>query len=146
MFSLCRGYIGPGGISDDGQYFNCTGGIAKYIDLKLFGANHIYQHGTCKVRNLVKFYPQNYNFSNKLHYLIKVHTCRYNIHMYIYKYTMYIMFISLNIQLGAILPWHFCGKLYFRTFGVFSEGGLMTNDYWLWFVEWGLWLRCSSKS
>ncbi|KAF6041485.1 hypothetical protein EB796_000210 [Bugula neritina] len=42
------GYIGPGGISEEGKYFNCTGGIAKYIDLKVFTQNHIYQYGTCK--------------------------------------------------------------------------------------------------
>ncbi|XP_067928536.1 heparan-alpha-glucosaminide N-acetyltransferase-like [Watersipora subatra] len=42
------GYIGPGGISKEGEYFNCTGGIAKYIDTAVFGKRHIYQHGTCK--------------------------------------------------------------------------------------------------
>ncbi|KAF6019869.1 HGSNAT [Bugula neritina] len=42
------GYIGPGGISEEGKHFNCTGGIAKYIDLKVFTQNHIYQYGTCK--------------------------------------------------------------------------------------------------
>ena len=40
------GYIGPGGISDEGKYANCTGGIAAYIDYKFFGENHIYQDGT----------------------------------------------------------------------------------------------------
>lgn len=41
--------MGPGGISEDAHYYNCTGGIHKYIDVKVFGENHIYQHGTCKV-------------------------------------------------------------------------------------------------
>ncbi|XP_056387378.1 proto-oncogene tyrosine-protein kinase receptor Ret-like isoform X5 [Hyla sarda] len=42
------GYLGPGGIGDDGLYPNCTGGAAGYIDKWLFGPNHIYNHPTCK--------------------------------------------------------------------------------------------------
>ncbi|KAG8435025.1 hypothetical protein GDO86_013114 [Hymenochirus boettgeri] len=44
-----KGYLGPGGIGDNGQYPNCTGGAAGYIDKWLFGAEHIYQNPTCKV-------------------------------------------------------------------------------------------------
>ena len=40
------GYIGPGGLSDHGKYFNCTGGAARYIDYEVLGVSHIYQHGT----------------------------------------------------------------------------------------------------
>ncbi len=36
-----RGYIGVGGISDYGMYPNCVGGVAKYLDVKMFGENHI---------------------------------------------------------------------------------------------------------
>ncbi len=36
------GYTGPGGISDGGRYEGCTGGIYRYIDVQLFGENHIY--------------------------------------------------------------------------------------------------------
>ncbi|XP_060096966.1 heparan-alpha-glucosaminide N-acetyltransferase-like [Heteronotia binoei] len=43
-----RGYLGPGGIGDYGQYTNCTGGAAGYIDKWLLGENHIYRHPTCK--------------------------------------------------------------------------------------------------
>lgn len=43
-----RGFIGPGGIGDDGKYPNCTGGAAGYIDRKIFGSNHMYNHPTCK--------------------------------------------------------------------------------------------------
>jgi len=43
-----RGYLGPGGIGDTGDYQNCTGGAAGYIDLKIFGLDHIYQDPTCK--------------------------------------------------------------------------------------------------
>ncbi|EFA83209.1 hypothetical protein PPL_03999 [Heterostelium album PN500] len=42
------GYIGPGGIGSQGQYANCTGGAARYVDLKIFGENHIYQTPTCQ--------------------------------------------------------------------------------------------------
>ncbi|XP_014789464.1 heparan-alpha-glucosaminide N-acetyltransferase [Octopus bimaculoides] len=40
------GYLGPGGISDDGKYKNCTGGAAGYIDRTVFGSSHMYQRGT----------------------------------------------------------------------------------------------------
>lgn len=36
------GYTGPGGISDEGKYYNCTGGAASYIDRYLFGEDHLY--------------------------------------------------------------------------------------------------------
>lgn len=39
------GYTGPGGISEDGAYDGCTGGIYRYIDVKLLGEDHIY-HGS----------------------------------------------------------------------------------------------------
>lgn len=42
-----RGYIGPGGLHDGGKYYNCTGGVAGYIDRTVFG-EHIYNHPTCK--------------------------------------------------------------------------------------------------
>ncbi|KAJ6661666.1 hypothetical protein lerEdw1_013905, partial [Lerista edwardsae] len=45
---LHRGYLGPGGIGDDGKYPNCTGGAAGYIDKWLLGENHIYHYPTCK--------------------------------------------------------------------------------------------------
>ena len=41
------GYTGPGGIGNHGHYSNCTGGIARYIDSKVFGENHIYRWPTC---------------------------------------------------------------------------------------------------
>ncbi|KAM4704112.1 heparan-alpha-glucosaminide N-acetyltransferase-like [Rhinophrynus dorsalis] len=44
-----KGYLGPGGIGDYGQYPNCTGGAAGYIDKWLLGEDHIYHHPTCKV-------------------------------------------------------------------------------------------------
>lgn len=47
--SLCRGYLGPGGIGDDGKYPNCTGGAAGYIDKLVLGEDHIYRYPTCKV-------------------------------------------------------------------------------------------------
>ncbi|XP_061490562.1 heparan-alpha-glucosaminide N-acetyltransferase-like [Rhineura floridana] len=43
-----RGYLGPGGIGDDGKYPNCTGGAAGYIDKLVLGEEHMYQYPTCK--------------------------------------------------------------------------------------------------
>ncbi|XP_064918533.1 heparan-alpha-glucosaminide N-acetyltransferase isoform X2 [Columba livia] len=44
-----RGYLGPGGIGDFGNYANCTGGAAGYIDRLLLGDKHIYQHPSSNV-------------------------------------------------------------------------------------------------
>ncbi|XP_046885478.1 heparan-alpha-glucosaminide N-acetyltransferase [Hypomesus transpacificus] len=41
------GYLGAGGIGDDGLYPNCTGGAAGYIDKWLLGDN-IYRYPTCR--------------------------------------------------------------------------------------------------
>uniref|UniRef100_A0A674A7A7 Heparan-alpha-glucosaminide N-acetyltransferase n=1 Tax=Salmo trutta TaxID=8032 RepID=A0A674A7A7_SALTR len=43
------GYLGPGGIGDMGQYPNCTGGAAGYVDRWLLGENHIYQTPSSRV-------------------------------------------------------------------------------------------------
>ncbi|KAI6656562.1 Heparan-alpha-glucosaminide N-acetyltransferase-like [Oopsacas minuta] len=49
QFDDCpRGYLGPGGISHDGNYSDCTGGAAYYIDKTFFGRDHIYATPTCK--------------------------------------------------------------------------------------------------
>jgi len=40
------GYLGPGGLADNGSYPNCTGGAAMWVDMSLFGQSHIYQHPT----------------------------------------------------------------------------------------------------
>ncbi|XP_056291678.1 heparan-alpha-glucosaminide N-acetyltransferase isoform X2 [Pseudoliparis swirei] len=41
------GYLGAGGIGDDGLYPNCTGGAAGYIDGWMFG-NNMYRYPTCQ--------------------------------------------------------------------------------------------------
>ncbi len=41
------GYIGPGGAELGPVLANCTGGSARYIDLAMFGENHIYGSPTC---------------------------------------------------------------------------------------------------
>ncbi|XP_075932907.1 heparan-alpha-glucosaminide N-acetyltransferase isoform X3 [Anarhichas minor] len=41
------GYLGAGGIGDNGLYPNCTGGAAGYIDSWMFGDN-MYRYPTCK--------------------------------------------------------------------------------------------------
>ncbi|XP_064190638.1 heparan-alpha-glucosaminide N-acetyltransferase isoform X1 [Anguilla rostrata] len=43
------GYLGPGGIGDFGQYPNCTGGAAGFIDRWLLGSSHIYQNPSSRV-------------------------------------------------------------------------------------------------
>ena len=48
MFSF-RGYMGPGGLAEHSNYFNCTGGAAGYIDRLLLKEDHIYGHPTCEV-------------------------------------------------------------------------------------------------
>ncbi|KAH8292746.1 hypothetical protein KR018_011203 [Drosophila ironensis] len=43
-----RGYLGPGGKHDMNANPNCIGGAAGYVDLKVLGEAHIYQHPTAK--------------------------------------------------------------------------------------------------
>lgn len=43
-----RGYTGPGGIGDYGQYRDCTGGAALYLDKQIFGPKHIFADPSCK--------------------------------------------------------------------------------------------------
>lgn len=43
------GYLGPGGLSEGGKYYNCTGGAASYIDRMVLGTKHIYNNPTPKV-------------------------------------------------------------------------------------------------
>ncbi|OWF52223.1 heparan-alpha-glucosaminide N-acetyltransferase-like [Mizuhopecten yessoensis] len=40
------GYIGAGGLSEGGAHYNCTGGVASYIDRMVLGSEHIYNHPT----------------------------------------------------------------------------------------------------
>lgn len=54
-----KGYLGPGGLDDGEKYFNCTGGVAGYIDRAVFG-NHMYKHAACKrvYENVVNYDPE----------------------------------------------------------------------------------------
>uniref|UniRef100_UPI00398F72A7 heparan-alpha-glucosaminide N-acetyltransferase isoform X2 n=1 Tax=Pristiophorus japonicus TaxID=55135 RepID=UPI00398F72A7 len=56
-----RGYLGPGGIGDFGNFTNCTGGATGYIDRWLFGEKHMYQHPSCTLlyNTTVPFDPEN---------------------------------------------------------------------------------------
>lgn len=38
------GYLGPGGLHNNGQYENCTGGAAGYIDRMILGQSHLYPY------------------------------------------------------------------------------------------------------
>lgn len=42
-----KGYIGPGGLDEGGNYYNCTGGVAGYMDRQVFG-QHMYKDPPCK--------------------------------------------------------------------------------------------------
>ncbi|XP_041950626.1 heparan-alpha-glucosaminide N-acetyltransferase isoform X1 [Alosa sapidissima] len=44
-----NGYLGPGGLGDFGQYPNCTGGAAGFVDRWLLGESHIYQTPSSRV-------------------------------------------------------------------------------------------------
>jgi hypothetical protein len=37
----CSGYQGPGGLSNGGDHWDCTGGIHRYIDMKVRNAIRI---------------------------------------------------------------------------------------------------------
>ena len=39
-----QGYLGPGGLADNASSWNCTGGAAMWVDVSVFGRDHIYQH------------------------------------------------------------------------------------------------------
>jgi len=53
------GYLGPGGLAENGTHYSCTGGAARYIDIRLFGENHIYQHPTSyKIYGGVSYDPE----------------------------------------------------------------------------------------
>ncbi|UJR21859.1 hypothetical protein I4U23_024932 [Adineta vaga] len=43
------GYLGPGGLHENGKYENCTGGITGYIDRFIFTDKHLYQYPTCQL-------------------------------------------------------------------------------------------------
>ncbi|XP_070384596.1 heparan-alpha-glucosaminide N-acetyltransferase isoform X3 [Dermacentor albipictus] len=38
-----QGYLGPGGLHQNGSFENCTGGAAGFIDRTIFGKQHLYQ-------------------------------------------------------------------------------------------------------
>jgi len=38
------GYLGPGGLAENMTHQNCTGGAAMWVDVSVFGSDHIYQH------------------------------------------------------------------------------------------------------
>lgn len=40
------GYLGPGGIQDGKEFFDCVGGMTGYVDRLVLGVNHIYQYPT----------------------------------------------------------------------------------------------------
>lgn len=54
-----RGYLGPGGKSDNAANPHCIGGAAGYVDMLVLGESHIYQHPTAKyVYDATAFDPE----------------------------------------------------------------------------------------
>lgn len=54
-----RGYLGPGGKSDNAANPHCIGGAAGYVDMLVLGESHIYQHPTAKyVYDATSFDPE----------------------------------------------------------------------------------------
>ncbi|KAH8396213.1 hypothetical protein KR222_005381 [Zaprionus bogoriensis] len=54
-----RGYLGPGGKSNNAAQPGCIGGAAGYVDMLLLGSAHIYQHPTAKyVYDATAFDPE----------------------------------------------------------------------------------------
>lgn len=54
------GYLGPGGLHNQGKYVNCTGGAAGYLDRLILHPNHMYKNPTCKkiYQNTQPFDPE----------------------------------------------------------------------------------------
>ena len=52
------GYLGPGGLHENGNHWNCSGGAAGYIDYQFFGEAHIYDEPT----SLEVFFHDEYYF------------------------------------------------------------------------------------
>ncbi|EGG17785.1 transmembrane protein [Cavenderia fasciculata] len=70
------GYLGPGGLGDQGQHVNCTGGAAKIVDLHIFSNNHIFQTPTCQpIYNTGAYDPE-----GTLGYLTSVFMCFLGVH------------------------------------------------------------------
>lgn len=55
LLFVLRGYLGAGGIGDNGLYPNCTGGAAGYVDRWMFGDN-MFRYPTCKVRSFCSLF------------------------------------------------------------------------------------------
>ncbi len=56
------GYLGPGGLADQGAFAACTGGAHGYVDRLLWGQAHIYGGATCRdvyQCRFVKYDPEN---------------------------------------------------------------------------------------
>lgn len=66
-----KGYLGPGGLADEGKHWNCTGGAAGYVDFKIFGPRHIYDSPTC--RDL--YMTGSYDPEGTLGYLTSITLC-----------------------------------------------------------------------
>ena len=70
-----KGYLGPGGIGDYGEYRNCTGGAAGYIDKIIFGEQHIYNSPTCQDTYLTGSYDP----EGALGYLTSIALCYFGV-------------------------------------------------------------------
>lgn len=55
-----RGYMEPGGLHNFSELFNCTGGVAGYLDNLILGESHLYRYGAIKAvyKNTRNFDPE----------------------------------------------------------------------------------------
>lgn len=54
-----RGYFGPGGKHDNAKHEDCIGGAIGYIDRKILGIDHVYQHPSAsEIYNSTPFDPE----------------------------------------------------------------------------------------
>ncbi|KAM9991026.1 hypothetical protein ACTFIY_007084 [Dictyostelium cf. discoideum] len=65
------GYLGVGGLADQGRYQNCTGGAARLIDLKIFTEAHIFPNPTC----LEVYKTPSYDPEGTVGYLTSIFLC-----------------------------------------------------------------------
>lgn len=56
-----RGYLGPGGVSEDSAHWDCTGGIHRWLDVQIFGEDHFYAFPTCqKLYSCIAYDPEGF--------------------------------------------------------------------------------------
>lgn len=127
------GYLGPGGLHQNATFFNCTGGSARYIDIVLFGRNHIYQNPTSRIiyANSEPYDPEGFLGTLSASFIVFLGVqCGYTMLCFKnqWKPTV-IRWLSWSVVLGG-----FAGALC----GLSKEGGLIPLNKNLWSLSFNL--------